>query len=253
MSFSKNCILANVCKIADTDACNTLCQHYIALHGASGRSGRISNANTPLDYRLVTIHNSPTSDAQEEAYKTITRYVDTFKRAFEASGERIKSIYLYSAETGTGKTTTACAVMNEWIIRHYIGSIQRGQQPLIRPAYFLDVNEWQTWYNEFNRNKVPDYIGGPAAAKYYDALKHAQDAPLVVLDDIGVRTPTEGFRADLHSIVNHRVSNQMPMVYTSNVPIADLEGVFGERRLADRVRDMCVSIEFAGKSKRGIR
>lgn len=255
MAFSKRCILRKPCKTADTDRCNALCPHYIAIHGYNGGGGRVEAANIPKDYRLLTLATSPAYAEQATAYETIERYAATFARQFEADGGRIKSLYLYSAEPGTGKTTTACALVNEWIIVHYIGSIRRGLRPIDRPAYFLDVNAWQSDYNEFNRAKVPDYIAEPAAARYYNAQQAAMYAPFAVLDDVGVRECTEAFRADLHRIVNHRVMNGLPTVYTSNVPLAKLNEVFREPtpRLVDRMRDMCVTITFEGGSKRGMR
>jgi DNA replication protein DnaC len=120
-------------------------------------------------------------------------------------------------------------------------------------VFFLEVAEFQNLYNAFNRNKVPEEIAEPAAEKYYRWMRYAQETSLVVLDDIGTRSSTEGFRGDLHSIVNARVTNQLPTIYTSNILISDLETVFGEKRLADRVRDMTVILEFTGSSKRGKR
>lgn len=253
MSHSKSCILAHICRAVDTGTCNGICQFWIAMHGDKGMSGRIGATGIPSDYRLVTAQTSPVRESQPEVYTSIDAYVKTFQRQFMTPPERVKSLYLYSESPGTGKTTTACAVANEWVIRHYLGSLQKGDRPDERPAFFLDVNEWQTLYNTFNRPKVPDSIGEPAAEKYYKWMQLAHETPFVVLDDIGVRSPTDGFRADLHAIVNARVTNQLPTIYTSNVDLSELEAVFGERRLADRVRDMCIQLNFKGESKRGRR
>ncbi|MEC0328747.1 ATP-binding protein [Paenibacillus macerans] len=252
-NHADNCILAAHCKLAGGDKCNAICSSYVACHGADGLGGRIGAAGVPAEYRRLTLANSPARKDQEAAYKIAGAYVDTFTRQFDtAPTERIKSLYLFSFEPGTGKTTTAAALINEWIIRHYIGSIQRNGQPLERPAFFLDVNAWQTDYNAFNRPRVPDNIAGPAADRYYRSLTAAQSAPFAVLDDIGVRDASEAFRADLHAIINARVTEGFPTVYTSNVPIEELAQVF-DRRLADRVRDMCGVVPFVGESKRGTR
>ncbi|MEK5414338.1 hypothetical protein [Paenibacillus sp. FSL L8-0708] len=56
----------------------------------------------------------------------------------------------------------------------------------------------------------------------------------------------------MHSVINHRVANGLPTVYTSNVMLADLAQVF-DARLADRIREQCVEIRFVGESKRGLR
>jgi DNA replication protein DnaC len=223
------------------------------MHGISGTGGRHGSANIPKDYAFVTALNSPVRDSQADVYKSIDAYVKTFIRQFEASGERIKSLYLYSQNSGTGKTTTAIGCLNSYLITHYIGSLQRGIKQLDRPVFFLEVAEFQNLYNAFNRNKVPEEIAELAAEKYYRWMKCAQETPFVVLDDVGTRSSTEGFRGDLHSIINARVTNQLPTVYTSNVPISELPNIFGEQRLADRVRDMTITLLFNGESKRGRR
>ncbi|MCY9532921.1 ATP-binding protein [Paenibacillus alvei] len=245
--------MSRVCKLAGTAQCTRLCSSYIATHGHSGNGGRVGAAGVPSEYRNVSLADSPARDEQAEAYRILeSAYVPTFSRQFEPDGERIKSMYLFSREPGTGKTTTAAALLNEWLIVHYVGSVQRGKRPLERPAYFLDVNEWQGLYNEFNRPRVPDDIAEPASREYYRRMKHAKSSPFVVMDDIGVRDCSEGFRGDLHSVINHRVTNGMTTVYTSNVTIEELKRVF-DARLADRIRDMTMVISFKGESKRGMR
>lgn len=262
MNHADNCILAAHCTLAGGEKCNAICPSYVACHGADGLGGRIGAAGVPAEYRRLTLANSPAREAQEAAYKIAEAYAGTFTRQFGGAAERIKSLYLFSHEPGTGKTTTAAALINEWIIRHYIGSINRGLKPQEQPAYFLDVNAWQTDYNAFNRPRVPDHIAEPAADRYYRAQSAASTAPFAVLDDIGVRDASEAFRADLHAIINARVTDGLPTVYTSNVPIKTcrdgerlvygLDEVF-DARLADRVRDMCGVVPFVGESKRGMR
>ncbi|MDT2258328.1 DNA replication protein [Paenibacillus larvae] len=255
MSHSKRCILRQHCKAADTDSCNRMCSYYVGLHGHNGLGGRYGATNIPTEYQFITLASSPSREGQAKIYDFLTSYVGTFPRQFETDAEPIKSLYLRSHTTGTGKTTTACAIATEYLICHYIGSLRRGRQPLERPVYFLDVNSWQNDYNEFNRRNIPEHIGEVASARYYAAQKHAMEAPFVVLDDIGVRDSTEAFRGDLHRLINTRVTAGLPTVYTSNIPLADLNEVFREPspRLVDRIRDRCAELVFTGESKRGLR
>lgn len=156
-------------------------------------------------------------------------------------------MYLWSREPGTGKTTTACGLINSWLVEHYLGSLKRGRQPLQQPAYFLDCNELQTEYNlaTMTRNESKlEQIG--------KLIEKCQRVPFLVMDDIGVRNATEAFRSYLHAIINYRCSNGLPTVYTSNLPIEDMAKVF-DARLYDRMRDMCLDIHFEGESKRGRR
>ncbi|MEK4178511.1 DNA replication protein [Aeribacillus sp. FSL K6-1121] len=252
MTNEKHCLLAYRCQLAGGSACNNHCPHFIALHGMNAKGGRVGLAGVPSDYRLVTLTNSPVRASQPKIYEMLDKYAATFGRQFDENGDRIKSVYMWSNSPGTGKTTTAVALLNDWLVAHYLGSLKRGRQPLQMPAYFLDVNEWQTLYNEFNRSHVPEDIAERASREYYRQLQAAKQAPFAVLDDIGVRQATEGFRGDLHAIINYRVTNGLPTVYTSNLPIEDMVRIFDER-LYDRMRDMCVQLHFEGESKRGKR
>lgn len=195
---------------------------------------------------------SPARAEQAEAYRILDAYAATFKRMFEDEADRIISLYLWSESPGTGKTTSAVALINDWIVTHYIGSVKRGLRPADRPALFFDVNEFQTIFNTFNRPRVPDHIAKPAAERYYNIQRHAMQAPFAVLDDVGVRDATDAFRGDLHTVINERTANGMPTVFTSNVPLAELTRIY-DARLADRVRDQCAEIHFGGTSKRGMR
>lgn len=254
MTNERNCVLANGCKAAGTSSCTQHCTFFIGMHGASGNGGRSAAAGLPREYRLTALANSPARTSQPAVYKSVENYVKTFDRQFEQTegyiepADRIKSLYLYSANSGTGKTTTAAAILNEWLRVHYSGSLRRGQQPLQRPAYFLDVNEWQTEFNLATMTNDEDGL-----AEFKRKMTLAMAAPFAVLDDVGVRDCTPAFRGYLHAIVNARVTNQLPTIYTSNLAIERLPDVFGEQRLTDRIRDLCRVIEFEGESKRGLR
>lgn len=223
-----------------TDAC-------VAFHGLNGTGGRVGAANVPADYRFVTLANSPVRENQPEIYRMLDAYVKTFERQFESDSERIKSLYLYSRNPGTGKTTSAVALLNEWLVAHFLGALKRRRQPLQLPAYFLDVNEFQTRYNLATMTNDEDEI-----ERTRDEIRKCQTVPFLVMDDIGVRGATEAFRSYLHAIINYRTTNGLPTVYTSNFPIEDMAQVFDDR-LYDRMRDQCVELHFEGESKRGRR
>lgn len=245
------CVLAGRCKVAGGPTCNNRCEHFIHLHGHSGKGGRIEQASAPVDYRLLTMENSPAREGQPEIYAKLEGYVKSFADQFDED-KRIKSLYLWSASPGNGKTSTAAALMNQFIAAHYVEALRRDRQPAQKPAYFLDVNETQSLYNEFTRQGIPEEVRQKASREFYRRLESAKKAMFTVCDDIGVRQATDGFRSDLHGVINYRTANSLPTVYTSNLPITEMAQVFDER-LYDRMRDQCAVIHFGGESKRGKR
>lgn len=247
LGHASKCILASKCSLAGGERCNAHCASYIAMHGFNGKGGRAGSADMPSDYRYVTVANSPARESQAAVYKSVDRYVATFSRQFEEDGAQIKSVYLYSDSPGTGKTTTAAAILHEWLVMHYVGSAKRGLAAHPNPAYFLDVNLMQTEYNLATMTKDEDGM-----ARLQAKIARSMKTPFLVMDDIGVRSATEAFRSYIHAIINHRATNAIPTVYTSNLELDEMVDVFDER-LYDRMRDMCLQIDFIGTSKRGKR
>ena len=226
--------------------CTHLCPHRVAFHGLNDNGGRTADVKTPKDYRHVTLSTSPCRKAQSDIYRKLDVYASTFKRHL-TGGERAKSLYLWSESPGTGKTTTAAALLNAWIASEYLVAIKDGEQPSQTNAYFLDVTELQTSYNLATMTK--DESALKAIGKQ---ISDAQQASFAVLDDIGVRKATEAFRAYIHALINHRTASGLPTVYTSNLDISEMATVFDDR-LYDRIRDQCAIFEFDGESKRGRR
>lgn len=266
MSLQKNCILGQVistkngiivpCTSAGGQSCNQLCIDYNMLHGLSGIGGKIGDSNIPKEYRLITVQNAPVRHEQESIYKVIDKYVESFAKMFNEElpkEERIRSLYLYSKNPGTGKSTTAAALLNEFILRHYIGSLKLGIAPKQNIGYYLDVNEWQNLFVGFTRSGIPSEIANEKSKLFYHQMELAKHTQFLVLDDIAVRTTvSDAFRGELHSIVNHRINNALPTVYTSNVALSELPSLFGEERLYDRVRHYCIQLDFEGDSHRGM-
>lgn len=244
--MTQKCIL-NERKRGGCSTCDPNCAHRIALHGLSGTGGRIGASGLPKDYRDLTLNTSPVRGEQAKIYGMLDEYVKTFERQFEAGNERVKSLYLWSESPGTGKTTTASALLNEWLIAHYLGSLKRGQQPSQLPSLFLDVNELQTRYNLATMTDDKAELDDIKRL-----MRKCMDVSFLVCDDVGIRSATESFKSIVHGIINARTTQSLPTVFTSNLPLDEMAKVF-DARLADRMRDMCVVLHYSGESKRGKR
>lgn len=233
------------------EGCDGLCQHKLVVQGLTGESGLVEEAGIPSRFKGVTVKTSEVRQDKPNLYEFVERYMDTVKEYLKG-GNKPRSLYLYSKSPGTGKTTTAVAILNAYISLNYLLKIRNGEQPEGDEAYFLDVNELQTLYNKFNRPRVPEHIAEEASNEYYKRLEKAQEAPFAVLDDIGVRSSTDGFTGDLHTVINHRMANDMITIYTSNLEMEEMAMIFSER-FYDRIREGTVTVPFSGGSFRGIK
>ncbi|PFJ16471.1 DNA replication protein, partial [Bacillus cereus] len=50
-----------------------LLPHYIALHGLSGKGGRVAAANVPKQYRNVLVTDSIVRESEPAVYKALDR------------------------------------------------------------------------------------------------------------------------------------------------------------------------------------
>ena len=183
-------------------------------------------------------------------------YVKTFRRAFEADSDAIKSVYIYSPTAGNGKTTTAVALLHEWIIRQYVGALQAEQQPIQQPGYFLSLNELQQIHkrmyspgSQAKRDEVGD--------EFYRRMERAKKSPYLIIDDIGVRAASASFLSKIYDLMNYRTSEGLPTCFTSNKSLEQLAELFltedPEGKVVSRISDRCVILRFDSTSKRGMR
>lgn len=248
MSNEKNCILKGICKNAGIlPFCSPSCSFFNSIHG------RIKESNIPRDYERFTITHNPVRDTQREAFEMIDLWAKlSFPRIHQEDGERIRPLYLYSAEPGTGKTAAACSILNSYLIYHFINGLHQDKNEIKNITYFLDFNGWQRTFSEFNHPSLPRELKEEISRKFYLMRESAKQAKLLVIDDIGIQSPSEAFGAVAHDLINHRVSNRMPIIFTSNIQMNQLIREY-DPRLYDRIRDQNTEIIFDGSSKRGKR
>lgn len=249
----KNCNLRSSCDKAAT--CKAPCQAFIALHGLNNSEGKQHDCLIPSEYRQTTFETSRSKETQSNTYSQLASYIKTFKKAFNeernSKETRLKDLFFYSKETGTGKTETATMLANEFIVYAYMRSIMLDDPNSFQnPVYFLDMPQLQGLYLKANRGGTPQDIREDASREYYKRLSKAKKARLVVFDEMGLRDVSDAFRGDIHDLINHRTVENLTSVYTSNVPLKEMLDVF-DQRLYDRIRRYTVEYNFIGESQRG--
>jgi DNA replication protein DnaC len=112
---------------------------------------------------------------------------------------------------GCGKTHLAAAIANR-------------QLELGNPALFVSVPDL---LDHLRAAFQPD-----AGSGYDTRFDQVRDAPLLILDDLGVESPTPWAIEKLYQIFNHRYNAGLPTVITTNHNLTDLE-----LRLRSRLAD----------------
>lgn len=235
--------------------CDYQCFACTFMHGLNGNGGLWATTGVPKKYKGTRVDNLPIEEANPKAYKVIDRYIEN---VLENVQEKNIGLYLYSLPdennpfgTGTGKTTSATAILNHYVIERSKAYLTGKQDMKRNPALFVKATELQ---NNFNAQFRGTYaLKDKASERYYrlkEAIKHTE---LVVLDDTATRGTrvSEAFEEELYEIIDYRESQleNGATIFTSNVNMQELTNGLGER-IASRINGMTVSVGFRGPDKR---
>lgn len=244
------------CKKRGTEACTKMCFPFVLMHGQQGNTGFWGMNNVPKLYRNLTVKDLERLNLSEEnpkIYQSLLRYIENIGKRVD---EENIGLFFYSKASGTGKTTSAVIVMNEYLIyrvESYLKSIQERnpedveQEKLDQsPVFFVSASEFQNVYNEQFRG-----VDSGASERYYSLKKRMKRVDLLVIDDIAVRDVTDAFMNELFEVIDYRNSEMKSVVITSNATLDELEYKIGQR-IVSRIKGMCVPVGLAGTDKRKV-
>jgi DNA replication protein DnaC len=245
-------MLQTTCRLAGKpDKCNDLCYGYGFFHGSSGAGGVWGRADIPKAYGQIRVAGLPFKKENPEAYRWVTRYAKKVPDIVIKG----QGLYLFSipnpknpSGTGTGKTTAAIAILNEYLVARTAQHIRKQRRIERVPGLFVNVARFQNLYNSQFRGPID--MQQDAARRYYNRKLLLQEVELLVMDDIGVRNATEAFMGEIYEVIDLRAAEMLATIYTSNVPIEDLGGMLDDR-IASRIKGATVQIAFEGMDKRG--
>jgi len=139
-----------------------------------------------------------------------------------------ESIFI-SGPCGTGKTHLAVAIARKIIFEHLKTVPKRG---------FINFQELAI--------EVKSSFGGRRTMA--EILEDANDS-ILILDDVGCSKEPPATTIDsLYLIANRRYERCLPTIYTSNLTIAEISQIYGDR-IASRLSD-CRIITLMGKDRR---
>lgn len=239
-----DCKLSKRCKRFGTEYCNAQCYPYVLLHGSNGTGGFWSTRNVPKKYSNCFISNLPIEKSNPAIYKAVISYTDNI---LEKVQETTRGLY-FCGNTGTGKTTVAITIMNEYLIARVIQHLKGDKKIEVNPVLFIKLAEFQNIYNSQFRG-TPD-MQNENAVKYYSLKERMKEVDLLVVDDIALRGCPEGFQNELYEIIDHRATDDSTTLFTSNVTYSELAEYVGER-IASRISGMCGNqVILKGKDNR---
>lgn len=194
------------------------------------RDKLIGNSGLSKRFLRRTFDTFQVTPENDKAYRTCRKYADTF-----GSLSADKNGLMLAGNCGTGKTHLTAAIANALLAR-------------MVPVVFTTPNDLTAAVrSSFDTGKDEAAVVG-----LY------QDAPLLVLDDLGKDQPTQWSVALLYRILNARYENDAPVVVTTNYDAAGLvkrltpsggDDVTG-RAIVDRLTEMCYYLPMTGKSHR---
>ncbi|MCS0827452.1 DnaA/Hda family protein [Cytobacillus firmus] len=245
------CVLASGCKAAGTGRCNITCWPYVLAHGASGKGGFWNSTNVPKKYKTRRSHNLNLIEKQNpQAYGLAKMYADNVLQYVEDG----VGLFLYSIVsqenrmgTGTGKTTVATTLINEYTIERIKEHASGKRKIEVQPAYFLRASEFQNTHKA--KYSGSDAERAEATAKFNQLKKLMIETELLVIDDISLRNSTESLTDEFYEILDERNIEGRTCIFTSNQPIQKVGEMLSEQ-IASRIAGMCELVGFVGRDNR---
>lgn len=173
-------------------------------------------------YKTASFDNFIPAEQTRKALRTARLYAEKFTEA-EKNGTGL----IFTGNTGSGKTHLACAIANT-LLENGI------QVKFITYSYLLQTI-----------NSANDY-----GVTEGETIRSLQKARLLIIDDIAAQNATEKGRSVMFSILDKRINNLKPTIFTSNVTsLEELKTRFNEQ-IYDRIKGSCYKIELLSASHR---
>lgn len=232
MILSNECWMKDACwkvKHSDTSCLteNKYCPKLFRLNELYNKALLSSKQRLHLDLRLD-------EDRCDLDIFNQLKQVEENIELFVNSGS---NLYLYSRNTGCGKTSWALRLIQSYFNRIWYKSDLECHALFIHvPRYLISLKDS---FNE--RNEYVDYI-----------KDNLTKADLVVFDEISYKPATSFELETLLNIINTRIDMGKANIFTSNDSPEEFKNKLGDR-LYSRVINTSTLIQFVGSDKRNIR
>lgn len=99
---------------------------------------------------------------------------------------------------------------------------------------------------------ILNHLPGMTAREKDDYLKNFRSCDLLILDDFGMERRTDYAREQIFGIIDGRYLAKKPTIITTNLSLQELKDPcdITEKRIFDRILEMCIPVCFDGESLR---
>lgn len=147
------------------------------------------------------------------------------------------NLYIYSANTGNGKSSWALRLLNSYFEKIWYSSDLRCKGLFINiPKFLISLKE--------NISQKSEYI--------QHIKENVLNADLVIWDDVATKGFTTFEMENVLNLINNRLDDGKSNIYTSNLIGEELRSAVGDR-LYSRMIGLSEVITFVGKDKRGLK
>lgn len=103
-----------------------------------------------------------------------------------------------------------------------------------------------------NTTDIVNHMQGNLEADRDSYLKRLTRPDLLILDDLGAERNTSYGKERVFDVVNRRLLSRKPMIITTNIPLSVMQKAtdLDDRRIYDRILEVCVPILFDGENFR---
>lgn len=222
--MNNDCLYFNICEHKEFGTCSVDCIRYAEMTYLINHSGLPNNLRG---------RNQLTPDKVDlEAFITLAEIKDDIYN-FVSEG---KNLYIYSTNTGNGKTTWLSKLLKSYFNQIWAGNGLRTRGYYIDlPTFFIGLKEAINNPNE-EIDELKDFL---------------KEVDLLCVDGISSITLSEFELNYFMYIVEHRINNGLSTIYGSNLDEQGLLRFFGTR-LKSRIFNNSKIIRLQGMDRRGL-
>ena len=181
--------------------------------------------NRTLDRFSVGLYSfGANRDKAQKALDVVTKYIEGYSMIVSQYGGG--GLYFYSKERGTGKTFLSTILGNELSTRGH------------RVRWYGMVNLLQEIKMGYDRD---------SSTSSAEIINLCRNAEVLILDDIGVEKQSAWVNETMYTILDYRMSQCKPTIFTSNHRPHELSY---DERIIDRITRMTELVEMPEESIR---